>query len=98
MLYDDLEFMNLEPTKYELAQISTKKAYKKTVKKQISTLKIKKSSFILDSLIKSCMICFFILVIFTTVNIIGFNNFMTNLKQIAENRSINTFITNAEFV
>lgn len=108
MIYEDFNVMLLDPVKYELADIRNKKNFKKgsmvksnlsvfrknRAKKHISTVK----TGVLDMLIRNCFICLIILAVFSLFNLVGFNNVIENLREIAENRSLDGIFTNAEFM
>lgn len=100
MIHDFFDVMPLKPVRYQIANVSVlSKANKRPAafKKRESNITVK-SDKLFNLLIRCCVIAFMLMAIFTAINIIGFSEFMNNVKQVVENQSVNKFFTNPEFV
>lgn len=106
MIYEDFEVVSLLPVKYELAEISVKSRAEKSVriaKKRNRAIPkadgVAKAGGVFDMMFRQCLVAFMILLIFTAINFVGFNDFMDNLKEVVQNRNITDFfIDNVNFV
>lgn len=100
MLNEEFEVITLEPVKCEQAEILIKSSrWKKAAKNHVKKVKENRSNgSILDMLIRQSLICFIVLIIFTAINFIGLNNFIENVEQVIENRSIGEYFLDANFV
>ena len=100
MISEEFEVVTLEPVKTEQAEILIKsRRWKKASKPREKKVKQQHSNgSILDMLIRQSFVFFIALVIFTAINFIGFDNFLKNVEQVIQNRSISEYFSDADFV
>ncbi len=99
MTYGNLEVITLEPVRYELAQITYGEIpQKKRPKERRRMADFLKMDGLLDIAVRGGFILLIALAMFTAVNIIGFENFIENLRQVVDNQQIEGFWVDAQFV
>jgi magnesium-transporting ATPase (P-type) len=97
MIIDNLEVQTLEPVKYELAEISYV-TLPEVHEEEQPKKKPQRGGWLMDLLLRQCFIIFLVLAAFTAINIIGFESFIENLREVINNQGIDGFLVNAHYV
>lgn len=98
MIYENHEVITLEPVRYEIAQITYGQIPQRGHHGRAKAKSGKKEGWLIDAVLKNGLLLLIVLAMFTAVNLIGFENFIDNLKQVVNNQGIDGFLVNAEFV
>jgi hypothetical protein len=95
MINQYFDIVQLDPVKYQIAQVSVVNGARRKAEAYRRRGHTVKSGRAFSSFYKYCLIALMLLIIFTAVNIIGFGDFLENLKQVAGGIS---FYSDPDFV
>lgn len=97
MFYEYPDTTQVEPVKYQIAQVSVVSGAHKKAEAYRRRGHTVTSGRVFSSIYKYCLIALMALIIFTAVNIVGFGEFIDNLKNVAKSGGITNYYTDPDF-